>query len=73
MAGRRSVASAGGYSSTIASEQVEQRNRANARLIAAAPDLLDSLTELHRQCIERGCFGSVMDNAKAAITKATEE
>ncbi len=51
---------------------------ANARLIAAAPDLLAALIALRHECIEAG-FGSardyrwpkVMEDSAAAIAKAT--
>lgn len=43
MAGRRSVASAGGYSSSHNFDLVEAENVANARLIAASPIMLDAL------------------------------
>lgn len=42
MAGRRSVATAGGYSTNVNHEDVRLENEANASLIAAAPDLLEA-------------------------------
>ena len=41
--GRRLVANAGGHSSNVTDET--ETNRANARLIAAAPELLEALKE----------------------------
>ncbi len=46
-AGKRLVASCAGYSSTEQQEQVHLENEANARLIAAAPELLDALIIAH--------------------------
>lgn len=54
---------------------------ANARLIAAAPDLLKALVGLLRECNRHGCFENVsfehpmvkpfFDAARAAVAKAT--
>jgi hypothetical protein len=41
--GRRGIASAGGYQNNQKTEAVHAENCANARLIAAAPDLLAAL------------------------------
>jgi hypothetical protein len=61
----RIVAGAGGYSSNVESEAVDSENRANTRLICAAPDMLAALkaVELH------GYFG-VEHLVLAAIAKA---
>jgi hypothetical protein len=45
----RLVASAGGYASNVRSVQVHVENVANARLIAAAPDLLSVLREIRQR------------------------
>lgn len=47
-------------------------DRANARLIAAAPDLLDALIECHNLLALRGLEGQSTDAAKIAIAKATQ-
>lgn len=48
MGGGHVVASCGGYSSNVNPEAIHQENVANARLIAAAPELLDALRILTR-------------------------
>ena len=45
---------------------------ANARLIAAAPDLLEALRRLVDACDHEKISGSQVTNARAAITKAEE-
>jgi len=50
--------------------------KANARLIAAAPDLLSELTALLAMCERQDDFnddsdGGMLDRARAAIAKAT--
>ena len=40
-AGNRSIASCGGYSSSVNSTEIREANNANAALIAAAPELLE--------------------------------
>lgn len=44
--------------------------RANARLIAAAPELLGSLEDMLAVLEARGADGPAMDRARAAIAKA---
>jgi len=51
---------------------------ANARLIAAAPELLDALQALRGACVDEGWllkskYWLVLDKARAAIAKATGE
>lgn len=48
---------------------------ANARLIAAAPDLLEALRDAERWMTEHGCSHEypVLRNARAAIRKATAD
>jgi hypothetical protein len=46
---------------------------ANARLIAAAPDLLASLEEVLAYCVEHGHDWMCMVDARSAIAKATGE
>lgn len=41
----RSIASAGTHSSNVSPDKIRQENLANAKLIAAAPDLLEALNE----------------------------
>ncbi len=48
MSGSRLVAGCGGHSSNI-DPHVDETNKANARLVAAAPLLLDALQELQKQ------------------------
>ena len=56
---------------------VQGRNEANARLIAAAPELLKALMlaeSVYRQnCVNEGEPSSVLDAMQAAIAKATGE
>lgn len=56
--------------------QLEIEENANARLIAAAPDLLEALRALHAACVKDGwpVYGAhpaAMNAALAAIAKAT--
>lgn len=76
----RLVANAGGHANNIWNEQVTAENEANARLIAAAPDLLEALKEIlaagesyvdsadEVKAMLR--FGRANDAARAAIAKA---
>ena len=46
----RPICSAGGYANnSVPSDDLASENNANARLIAAAPEMLDMLTEAHNQ------------------------
>jgi hypothetical protein len=63
--GRRSIA-------FCDSHQQAHEDRANARLIAAAPDLLDALLRVLRDVASDGLDGWE-DQARAAIAKATGE
>ena len=45
----------------------------NARLIAAAPDLLEALQDLSISASESGYSGIVLDRARTAIAKAKGE
>lgn len=47
--------------------------RANARLMAAAPELLAALEEVLAYCVEHGHDWMCMAQARAAIIKATGE
>ena len=48
----------------------DEELRANARLIAAAPELLEALRHLVARVIENGGTGDLIDSALAAIAKA---
>ena len=53
---------------------VPGRHEANARLIAAAPELLEALQEaVDRQAYREGSGPNWWENARAAIAKATGE
>jgi hypothetical protein len=55
-----------------ASTQIEWPLEANARLIAAAPDLLAFAEEVKRRCVDAGLPGhELVALADAAIAKAT--
>jgi hypothetical protein len=79
-AGERLVATTGGYTSSRNGEAVRQENIANARLIAAAPDLLGALTRiemLDRRVysgdeVEGWNWDEAIFAARDAILKATE-
>lgn len=47
--------------------------RANARLIAAAPELLESLREVLAYCEEAGIDWMCLVQARAAIARATQQ
>jgi hypothetical protein len=71
--GRRLVASAGGHSSNQHPLAVDAENRANASLIAAAPDLLKAVRHLFAcdmagSSVDFRCDGC--EAARAAIAKA---
>lgn len=81
MAGRRSICSAGGYSQNFDTEKVAAENQANARLIAAAPDMLEALEAYIRVWgqppVDRFSYDSAWEDAwkkaRAAINKAKGE
>lgn len=50
-----------------------ENSEANARLIAAAPDLLEALQALIRHAEKLGRHSGVYDKARAAIARATGE
>ena len=58
------IAPANGYGSTF------EEARENARLIAAAPDLLAVLKSIVKRWTEKGLRGPVYEEARAAIAKA---
>lgn len=45
--------------------------QANARLIAAAPDLLEALQAISNPCLDDFSMSCVLEKARAAIAKAT--
>lgn len=70
------VAACGGCSTNAVNpDDLHAELTANARLIAAAPDLLEALEELMQLCIEDGWTAEGHWNAKAraAILKARDE
>lgn len=50
----------------------QTESEANARLIAAAPDLLEALQTLTELCDERGLYPLNIEDARNAIAKATQ-
>lgn len=54
----------------IVSAETEGDEIANARLIAAAPDLLEALRAVRRNCSTLGMDKAVWDEVDAAIAKA---
>jgi len=54
--GSRLIATTAGYSNNLRGEEVEVENRANARLIAAAPEMLVALEHMASIC--PACSGS---------------
>lgn len=77
---RRGIANCGGYSPSHGQQEAFEENKANARLIAAAPVLLAALElvtaalELHAPCsLVTGTPEQwKIEQARAAITKATK-
>lgn len=64
----RTIASCGGYSDNCRVQEVDAENKANARLIAAAPDLLEALRPFAQFACGCGeCHNCI---AQAAIAKA---
>ena len=68
----RGICSTGGYQQNFDTERVYQENRANARLIAAAPDLLDACKRASEILRGRGYpgWGVAKDILNEAIAKA---
>lgn len=55
----RSIASTGGYSTNgIDTDTIFEENKANAKLISAAPELLEALIELNDEVIKMCSIGS---------------
>ena len=70
-AGDRLIASAGGYMSNTRQESVVIENDANARLIAAAPDLLAACeTALVMIQVLGGDYMAGFEKIEAAVSKA---
>lgn len=68
----RSIASAGTFSSNVNPEKVREENMANAKLIAASPDLLEALIEIQKQFNKDGNMtGHLYEICDKAIKKAT--
>lgn len=72
----RHVANCGGYTTNMDQGEHMNENEANARLIAAAPDLLEALEALLETAKEDRPYahtdtGSEVFKAQAAIAKAT--
>lgn len=67
----RRIAWVGNASNPAQSPERMEEIRANARLIAAAPDLLAVTRAFHRECITQGInFGPLIADAEAALSKA---
>ena len=75
MAGGRAVANAGIHSNNCDDRRVEEENKANARLIAAAPELLEALEDIEMETRAGGQWtvAEINEVAKAAIKKARGE
>lgn len=58
--------------SHLASNQPQDEANANAKLIAAAPDLLEAIQEILGHTHDGNFLKSIRDQAKKAIKKATE-
>jgi hypothetical protein len=59
---------------TVGNEVWDEEHEANARLIAAAPDLLAVTEAFRRECLRQGIkFGPLIADAEAAIAKARGE
>jgi hypothetical protein len=72
--GTRAIANCGGFSNSRNAEADHEENVANARLIAAAPDLLEALKEMVRLELLLETYGPLdraCNMARAAILKAT--
>lgn len=75
----RVVANCRAYTSNVNPHLVDEENMANAKLIAAAPDLLEALSELIDINESEEVFDikvnrmvNALSNSKEAIKKATE-
>jgi hypothetical protein len=71
---KRVVASCGGYQNNFAVEKVHEENRANARLVSAAPDLLALAEEVAKEYEDsadwKDAIGKLQRMANSAIAKA---
>lgn len=65
----RLVASTGGYNSNIDGENVDEENRANAKLIASAPEMLEALKEV-REWYEQNASKIIAPSTPICFSKA---
>ena len=73
MCGERSIASAGGFQVNVNQDKIQKENRANAQLIASAPELYEVLEYL-TNCTEYPTpelnMKEAIKNARQALAKA---
>lgn len=62
-----------GYLAEVRQCRSKQDIRADARLIAAAPELLESLQSVLNRCLDSQGLADAYKQARAAIAKATGE
>jgi len=68
-AGRRVIATCGGYSDNLHQEEAHQENIANAHLIAACPCMFEALKRLVKET-RPYAYQGMLDEAEKALKKA---
>jgi len=71
--GEQTIGTQKGLMVAVATTGANTPTEANARLIAAAPELLEDLRQVLAYCTEHGHNWLCMAEARATITKATGE